>query len=117
MNWNELSENAKSVIEWVENPFTDKKEVVTITEGKYFIKNYQNKRPLRYTEAYSEDKGICRILITKPLYDEIRAYVEQDKNLMILKDSIGFSFCFKDKYNNFENYMNEPTQNNDDLEI
>lgn len=117
MNWNELSEDAKSVIEWVKNPFTDKKEVVTVAEGKYFIKNYQNKRSLRYTETYLEDKGNCKILITKPLYDEIRVYVEQDNNLLILKDSMGFSFCFKDKYNNFENYMNEPPENNDELEI
>ena len=32
MNWNSLSDKAKNVIEWVENPFTDKKEIVTINK-------------------------------------------------------------------------------------
>lgn len=41
MNWNSLSDKAKNVIEWVENPFTDKKEIVTINEGKYFVRDYQ----------------------------------------------------------------------------
>lgn len=37
MNWTELSNNAQSVIEWIENPFTGKRETVYIKVGESFL--------------------------------------------------------------------------------
>ena len=40
MKWNDLSNDAKSIIEWVENPFTNKRETIEIKIGEVFeIKN------------------------------------------------------------------------------
>lgn len=114
MNWNSLSDEAKNVIEWVENPFTYKKEIVTINEGKYFVRDYQNNRPFGYISQFSNNNSNCKILITKPLYEEIKAYVGQDENLIMLENSLGFSFCLKNYIKDFSHYMNEPE--NEDYE-
>lgn len=36
MKWNDLSNDAKSIIEWVENPFTNKRETIEIKIGEVF---------------------------------------------------------------------------------
>lgn len=73
MKWNQLSNEAKSVIEWVENPFTDKKEDVEIQVGV----NFQRNIPI-----YSfESSGKVDIFITMKLFSEIIKFVENDNNL------------------------------------
>lgn len=73
MEWNELSNEAKSVIEWVENPFTNKKEDVEIQVGVNFQRN---------VSAYlSEDSGEINIPMTMRLFSEIIKFVASDNNL------------------------------------
>lgn len=73
MKWKDLSDEAKNVIEWVENPFTDKKECVEIQVGI----NFQRKVPM-----YAEERsGKCDIPMTKKLFSEIIKYVSSDNNL------------------------------------
>ena len=90
MNWNSLSDEAKNVIEWVENPFTDKKEIVTINEGKYFVRDYQNKRPFGYISQFSNNNSNCKILITKPLYEEIKEFQFINISFQIIADNFIF---------------------------
>jgi hypothetical protein len=69
MNWNDLSDNAKAVIEWVKNPLTNSKENVEIQIGK----NFQRMN------------GKIDIPITKKLFSEIVKYVSYDDNLETVK--------------------------------
>ena len=64
MEWAKLSEEAKSVIEWIENPFTRKRELVSIEIGKPF-------NPIKEVI----------IPITKDLFEEILQWVKQDSEL------------------------------------
>ena len=73
MKWNELSNEAKSVIEWVDNPFTNKKEEIEIQVGVNFQRN---------VPAYSFEKsGKVDIPITMKLFSEIIKFVSNDNNL------------------------------------
>ena len=36
MKWNELSNDAKNIIEWVEDPYTNKRKIIEIKIGDYF---------------------------------------------------------------------------------
>lgn len=65
MEWKNLSDKAKSVIEWVENPYTHKREIIAIEVGGYF-------NPIREVN----------IQITEELFKEILSWVESDKELI-----------------------------------
>ena len=65
MDWKNLSNEAKSVIEWVENPYTNRRETIKIEVGRYFT-------PIREVN----------ILITEVLFKEILSWVESDKELI-----------------------------------
>lgn len=60
-----LSYKAKSVIEWVENPYTHKREIISIEVGGYF-------NPIREVN----------IQITEELFKEILSWVKSDKELI-----------------------------------
>ena len=73
MEWNELSNEAKSVIEWVENPLTNKKEEIEIQVDVNFQRN---------VPAYSFEKSDkVDIPITMKLFSEIIKFVSNDNNL------------------------------------
>ena len=65
MEWRNLSDEAKSVIEWVENPYTYKREIISIEVGGYF-------NPIKEVN----------IQITEELFKEILSWVESDKELI-----------------------------------
>ena len=65
MDWKNLSNEEKSVIEWVENPYTNMRETIKIEVGRYF-------NPIREVN----------ILITEELFKEILSWVESDKELI-----------------------------------
>lgn len=65
MEWRDLSIEARSVIEWIENPYTNKRETVKIEVGRCF-------NPIR---------GVS-IQITEALFNEILSWVEWDKELV-----------------------------------
>lgn len=89
MEWKDLSNEAKSIIEWVQNPFTYKKELISIEIGGHFIKEHLPK--------YSyDDSDRIDILITKELYKEIVKYVTQDNNLNYIISKNGITFKLKD---------------------
>lgn len=67
MEWKELSDEAKSVIEWVESPFSNKKENIEIQVGV----NFQRK-----VHGYK-----CDIPMSMQLFSEIIKYVASDNNL------------------------------------
>lgn len=73
MKWKDLSNEAKSVIEWVENPLTNRKENIEIQVGVNFK---------RTAPAYSEEfDGKVDIPMTMKLFSEIIKYVASDDNL------------------------------------
>lgn len=89
MKWSDLSNDAKSIIEWVENPFTDRKETVKIEIGQVFHK----KCPI-YCD-YNGDPNV-NILVTEELYQEILKYVTEDDNIQCEQFLNGLSFKLKE---------------------
>lgn len=85
MEWKELSNEAKNVIEWVENPYTGKKENIEIQVGK----NFQRLN------------GKVDIPMTKKLFSEIIKYVAGDNNLETVSFDANtniYVFRMKDEY-------------------
>lgn len=76
MLWKELTDEAKSVIEWVEDPFTNKRTTIDIKIGERF----QRKCPM-YCGDFSGKEQNVDILITKEIYQEILQFVTEDKEL------------------------------------
>lgn len=76
MLWEDLSNRAKSVIEWVEDPFTNKRTTIEIKIGERF----QRKCPM-YCGDFSGENNNVDIFITKELYQEILQFVTEDKEL------------------------------------
>ena len=75
MKWNDLSNDAKSIIEWVENPFTNKRETIEIKIGEVFY---------RKCPMYCGDNGKqtdVNILVTKELYQEVLKFVIEDDEI------------------------------------
>lgn len=65
MEWKNLSNEAKSVIEWIENPFTGERETIEIKIGEVFQRKFPS----------------VNILVTKELYQEILRFVTEDDNI------------------------------------
>lgn len=86
--WKDLSNDAKNVIEWLENPFTGKLNRLMIVVGETFIATQTN------------------ILITQNLFDEIVEYVKSDENI---------SYEIEDKTLFFEFTNGYKTKNNNEL--
>ena len=86
MKWNNLSIEAKSVIEWVENAYTKNRNDICIEVGHHF-------------KRYCGDNGIVDILITDELYEEIKRFIQEDDNLEITKEVKEISFKIKDSSN------------------
>ena len=65
MEWKDLSNEAANVIEWIENPYTGRRETISIEVGVYF-------NPI----------NMVNIQITEELFKEILSWVENDKELI-----------------------------------
>lgn len=91
MLWADLSNDAKSVIEWVENPFTNKRTTIEIKIGERF----QRKCPM-YCGDYSDEEQNVDILITKELYQEILHFVTEDKELQCEQFADNLIFRIRD---------------------
>lgn len=84
LEWKNLSDDAKNVIEFAVNPFTDKCEIINIEVGKHFVRE---KVPMYATKV--------DILITPELFKEIKDFITQDENFeYTLTEN---SLIFKDK--------------------
>lgn len=85
MEWNDLSLDAKSIIEWVECPREGDYNSVAIKVGEIFEKPTDR-----------------RIMVTQKLFDEVLNFVKEDANMqgmVSLDDELIFGFTkeYKDK--------------------
>jgi hypothetical protein len=76
MEWSNLSNEAKRIIEWVENPYTNEKETVEIKNGETFHRDCP-----KFCGDYSGDDLKCDIPVTKELYQEVLRYVTEDDKI------------------------------------
>ena len=90
MEWNELSNEAKSVIEWVENPFTNKRETIEIKIGEVF----HRKCPM-YCGNNGKQPDV-NIFITKELYQEVLRFVIEDDEIQCEQFMDGLLFKLKE---------------------
>ena len=73
--WKDLSIYAKSIIEWVESPITDKKLEITVDKNKmWFMK----------CPAWSGDVSIN---ITDSIFNEIKDYISYGKDIKVIESS------------------------------
>lgn len=91
MKWEELSIEAKSVLEWVENPFRKSRETIEIKIGERFYR----KCP-KLCGDFGEPLGDTDILITKELYQEILKYVIESEDIQCNQYTDGLIFRLKD---------------------
>lgn len=90
MKWNDLSNDAKSIIEWVENPFTNKRETIEIKIGEVF----HRKCPM-YCGNNSKQPDV-NILITKELYQEVLRFITEDDEIQCEQFMDGLLFKLKE---------------------
>lgn len=91
MLWTELSNEAKSIIEWIEDPFTNKRATIDIKIGERF----QRKCPI-YCGDFSGKEQNVNILITKEIYQEILQFVTEDKELQCEQFTDNLIFKIRD---------------------
>lgn len=91
MLWTELSNEAKSIIEWIEDPFTNKRATIDIKIGEIF----QRKCPI-YCGDFSGKEQNVNILITKEIYQEILQFVTEDKELQCEQFTDNLIFKIRD---------------------
>ena len=91
MKWENLSIEAKNVLEWVENPFTKARETIEIKIGERFYR----KCP-KLCGDFGEPLGDADILITKELYQEILRYATEAEDILCNQYTDGLIFRLKD---------------------
>lgn len=90
MKWNDLSNDAKSIIEWVENPFTNKRETIELKVGEVF----HRKLPM-YCMDHGKETDV-NIFINKELYQEVLRFVTEDDEIQCVQFLDGLLFKLKD---------------------
>ena len=90
MKWNDLSNDAKSIIEWIENPFTNKRETIEIKIGEVF----HRKCPM-YCGNNGKQPDV-NIFITKELYQEVLRFVIEDDEIQCEQFMDGLLFKLKE---------------------
>ena len=90
MKWNDLSNDAKSIIEWVENPFTNKRETIEIKIEEVF----HRKCPM-YCGNNGKQPDV-NIFITKELYQEVLRFVTEDDEIQCEQFMDGLLFKLKE---------------------
>lgn len=93
MKWNDLSNSAKSIIEWIENPFTNQRETIEIKIGEVF----HRKCPI-YCGDNGEHSDV-NITVTKELYQEILKFVTEDDEIQCEQFIDGLLFKLKEDSN------------------
>jgi len=74
MLWKDLSKEAKSILEWVENPLTNKRMTITVERNKvWFMK----------CPVWSGD---VRINVTNSIFSEIKDYINSDENIKVIEN-------------------------------
>jgi len=76
--WKNMSNESTSILEWLESPMTDKKLTLTVEKNKIWTRNWTN----------------INILVTEEIFNEIRQYVNQEDDIIMVEDS-GDKLIFK----------------------
>lgn len=90
MEWKDLSEEAKGIIEWVVNPITNFKQTIEIKIGEIFHRKcpkYWIGIPL----------GDVNIIVNQKLYQEILKYVTKSEDMEYKELLDGLIFRLKDE--------------------
>lgn len=91
MLWRELSNEAKSVIEWIEDPFTDKRTTIELKIGERF----KRECPVLCGDFSGNEQNVD-ILITKEVYQEILKFATEDKELECIQFTDSLIFKIRD---------------------
>ena len=91
MEWKNLSDKAKGILEWVENPYTKNRETIEIEIGEVFYR----KCP-KLCGDFGEPLDDVNILVTKKLYQEILCYVTKSEDMLYEQLADGIVFRLKD---------------------
>lgn len=76
--WKNMSEESTSILEWLESPVTDKKLTLTVKKN----------------QVWSREWGNINIMVTEDIFNEIKQYVNQEDDIMMIDDS-GDKLIFK----------------------
>lgn len=91
MEWKDLSEEAKSIIEWVVSPITNWKQTIEIKIGEIFHRDC----PRFCGEVYGKSSSID-VLVTKKLYQEVLKYVSKQEDIQYKESPDRLIFRLKD---------------------
>lgn len=91
MEWKNLSDDAKGVIEWVVNPFTNIKEIIEIKIGSVFHRNCP-----KLCRNLGKSLDNVNITITQKLYQEILKFVTESEDMQYEQSTDGLIFRLKD---------------------
>lgn len=94
MEWKNLSDEAKGILEWVEDPYTKKRETIEIKIGSIFHRNCP-----KLCGDFGEPLGDVNILVTQKLYQEILKYVTNSEDIQCTQFTDGLIFKLKDGVN------------------
>lgn len=92
MEWKNLSEEAKSIIEWVVSPITNWKQTIEIKIGETFHRDC----PRFCGEVYGKSSSVD-ILVTKKLYQEVLKYVSKQEDMKYEQSHDKLIFRLKDE--------------------
>jgi hypothetical protein len=74
MLWKDLSIEAKSIIEWVESPISNKRLTLTVEKNKEWF------MPCRYWS------GDVRVNVTDSIFKEVKDWINYDKDIKIIEN-------------------------------
>jgi len=69
--WKNMSNESKSILEWLESPVTDKKLTLTVKKNQMWTRVWGN----------------INIMVTDDIFDEIRQYINQEDDIIMVEDS------------------------------
>ena len=69
--WKNMSNESKSILEWLESPVTDKKLTLTVEKNQVWSVMWSN----------------INIMVTEDIFNEIKQYVNQKDNVIMIEDS------------------------------
>jgi len=69
--WKNMSNESTSILEWLESPVTDKKLTLTVKKN----------------QMWSREWGNINIMVTESVFDEIKQYVNQEDDIIMVEDS------------------------------
>jgi len=78
--WKNMSNESTSILEWLESPVTNKKLTLTVEKNQVWTRNWTK----------------INIMITDDIFDEIKQYVNQEDDIIMVEDS-GDRLIFKFK--------------------